>query len=97
MAKGTMELCSDISFDVIEKGVGDNHGRAPERNGAKARTRSSSSSVDMVEGLETRVVRMEIALGDVRGTIEDISVHRKTGIGELEVKVQELKSNLGVL
>ncbi|XP_056164066.1 receptor-like protein EIX2 [Syzygium oleosum] len=100
IGKGATEPRSDVSSQT-EKGGGDDRGRAPEKQGAKAKKdRASSSSRDMVGDLETRMAKVEIAMADVQGMVEDMSARiegGETGTGELEAEVLELKSEFGEL
>lgn len=100
MAKSTMEPRSDISTK-IDKRMGEDCGMAPEKQGAKAKKdRDRSCSRDMVSNLETFMAKIEIAVVDVQGTVEDISVRiigDEPGKEELEAEVQELKSGVGEL
>lgn len=100
MAKGALEPWSNISSQT-DKVEGNDRGRIIEKQGAKAKKdNASSSSRNKIGDLETCMSKGEITLGDVHGTVEDISTRIEGGesrMRKLEAEVLELKSSLGEL
>lgn len=92
-----MELPSDVTIAQGEKAV-ERSGRTTEKGSKSKKDRARSSSREVMGDLETRVAKMEIALADFQGTVEDMSENTEgdeSGKGVLEAEVQELKSSMG--